>query len=69
MKGMMIYIDNCRFCHAKVRVAVPTAGFYNWQKGMLIQNAMPEVSADAREFLISKICPECWGRMFGEEDD
>lgn len=62
----MIYIDNCRFCHARVRVAVPTTGFYNWQKGALIQNAMPEVSADSREFLISKICPACQKVIFGE---
>jgi hypothetical protein len=66
MKGMMIYIDNCRFCNASVRIALPTAGFYNWQNGALIQNAMPEVSADAREFLISGICPECQKAIFGE---
>ena len=69
MEGTMIYIDNCKFCQALVRVALPTAGFYNWQKGALIQNAMPEVSTDTREFLISGICPKCWERMFGEEDE
>ena len=66
MEGMMIYIDNCKFCQALVRVALPTAGFYNWQKGALIQNAMPEVSATDREFLISGICPVCQKAIFGE---
>ena len=37
----------------------------NWQAGELIQRAMPELSADDREFLISSISPEGWERMFG----
>lgn len=40
-----------------------------WQSGELIQNAMPEVSAEDREFLISRICPKCWDDMFGIGED
>ena len=41
-----------------------------WQNGAYIQDAMPNVSAEDREFLISGITPEEWQATFGngEED-
>lgn len=36
-----------------------------WQSGVLIQNAMPNISADDREFLMTGITPEEWDDMFG----
>ena len=41
----------------------------SWRAGMHIQNAMPNVSAEDREFLISGITPEEWIEEFGEEED
>ena len=38
-----------------------------WQAGELIQNAMRDVSADDREFLMTGITPEEWAETFGEE--
>ena len=35
-----------------------------WQKGELIQNAMPQLSIDEREFLISGLLPEEWHKAF-----
>ena len=32
-----------------------------WQGGSLIQNAMPNLSADEREFIMTGITPEEWG--------
>lgn len=37
----------------------------NWQNGMLIQLAMPNISADEREFLITGITPQEWEKLFG----
>ena len=34
-----------------------------WQRGMLIQDAMPDVSVDEREFLISGIYPGEWEEL------
>jgi hypothetical protein len=48
---------------------VPEEGFHNWQGGELIQNALPELTADERELLISGTCPSCWDRMFGDYDE
>lgn len=35
-----------------------------WQKGELIQNAMPQLSRDECEFLISGLLPEEWNKAF-----
>ena len=44
---------------------VPTTGLERWLDGELIQNAMPEVSVDDREFLKSGISPVGWEKAFG----
>lgn len=39
-----------------------------WMGGrLLIQDAMPELCLDDREFLISGVTPEEWEAVFGEE--
>ena len=58
----------CPFCGCVNFINVPFEGYNAWKNGELIQNAMPELSADEREMLISGICPDCWDNMFGEED-
>jgi hypothetical protein len=37
-----------------------------WQGGELIQNAMPDLSAELREFLMTGITPFEWEENFGE---
>lgn len=39
-----------------------------WKDGMLIQNAMPNLSPDEREFLISGLLPGDFDDIFPEED-
>lgn len=39
-----------------------------WRAGVLIQNAMPTLSADDREFIQSGATPEEWDAAFGKED-
>lgn len=36
----------------------------DWQSGTLIQNAMPHLNADDREFLMTGITPEEWEKTF-----
>ena len=36
-------------------------------QGMLIQNAMPYLTADEREFILTGITQEEWNEMFGDE--
>jgi hypothetical protein len=37
-----------------------------WQSGTMIQEAMPNISDDEREFLLSGLTPEEWNEMFKE---
>jgi hypothetical protein len=37
-----------------------------WQGGELIQNAMPNLTADEREFVMTGITAEEWKGLFGE---
>lgn len=39
-----------------------------WESGMLIQDAMPTLSAGDREFLMTGITPEEWDEAFGQDD-
>ena len=34
-----------------------------WQGGMLVQDAMPQLSADEREFLMTGMTPAEWNEM------
>jgi len=42
--------------------------YNSWQNGSLIQNVMPHLSADDREWLISGFTPEDWQYLFGDEE-
>ena len=41
----------------------------DWIGGKYIQDAMPYLSAEQREFLISGTSPDGWAQTFGEEDE
>ena len=38
-----------------------------WMEGALIQDVMPNLNPDEREFLMTGITPEEWATTFGEE--
>jgi hypothetical protein len=59
----------CPHCHEMNEVAASVDGFRRWQEGEYIQDALPELSCDEREMLISGICPDCWVEIFGEDDE
>lgn len=59
----------CPYCERIQKVAVPESGFKAWKSGTRIQDALPGLTADEREILLSGICPECWDANFGEEVD
>jgi hypothetical protein len=47
-------------------VPVTLAQIAAWRGGELIQRAMPNLSADEREFLMTGITPEEWENTFGD---
>jgi hypothetical protein len=65
--AMWVETKPCPGCKQTHSVRVDPLGYAEWQDGMPIQRAMPELSAPEREILITGICPPCWGRMFSGE--
>ena len=49
-------------------IPVTEEQFNRWKAGELIQNAMPNLTADQREFIKTGITAEEWEAAFGEED-
>lgn len=50
-------------------IPVTQAQLDSWSAGKLIQDAMPNLSADDREFIMTGITPEEWEAMFvGSEE-
>lgn len=41
----------------------------SWEDGMLIQNAMPNLTSEQREFLITGVIQEEWDEMFAGYDE
>jgi hypothetical protein len=40
-----------------------------WREGALIQDVMPNLSPDEREFIMTGITPDEWAAEFGEESN
>ena len=43
--------------------------FNDWQSGTLIQQAMPNLSAEEREFLISGLLPGDYDKLFKNDEE
>ncbi len=58
--GTVAINTQCPFCGAQHVVKCKQEEYDNWNSGMLIQDAMPNASADKRELLMTGICPTCF---------
>jgi len=52
-----------------MEIGVTSQQIYDWENGMLIQNAMPHLSKEEREFIKTGITPAEWIRAFGNDDN
>lgn len=43
-------------------------GVAAWKAGALIQDALPNVSPDMREFVMTGITPTVWANLFGGDE-
>lgn len=59
----------CPICSQTSAVLVELEGYAAWFNGTLIQTAMPYLSANERESLMTGICPACWDNMFSDDDE
>lgn len=63
---MLNITRTCVICGRQKVIQVPKDGYERWKDGLHIQEALPTVSADDREFLMSDICSECFDNLFAE---
>lgn len=65
---LMVMVDfKCIFCGKEYSRTYLKAEIENWLKGDYIQKAMPGVSTDDRESLISGICSFCFDSVYKED--
>ena len=62
-------VRQCVKCKSVHIILVDSDDLQQWKGGELIQDAMPYLSADEREILISSVCGLCFDQMFGEGED
>ena len=58
-------IGDCVWCNKTWAVEVNSADLEEYDKGELVQNAFPYLTATERECLISGMCPTCQDKIFG----
>lgn len=58
----------CVMCGKQHELVVSQAGYESWQYGNHIQDALPELSPDDRELLISGTCDNCFNNLFEEKE-
>lgn len=68
MSEIKITTKPCMVCFKASEITVSAEAYHRWERGELIQRAFPELSDNERELLITGIHPECWIKIFGEED-
>ncbi len=64
-----VFTGKCVVTGKETSVKVPAPALFAYRQGKHIQDAMPTVSKDDREFLMSGISGEGWKQMFGGEEE
>lgn len=59
----------CPICHKLQTIEVQVSQLNRWMAGENIQIAFSNLTPDQREILMSGICPECWKKIFPDEDE
>lgn len=58
----------CPVCQRASSVTVDVLGYLAWTRGKLIQQALPTLSREDRETLISGFCAKCQEEFFKAEE-
>ena len=69
MPGTMeVECPPCRICKRRGLIQdVSVDGYLDWQSGMNIQDALPELDDDQRELMMTGTHAHCWLRLWGGE--
>lgn len=66
---MLIQTSKCMGCGKGGEIDVPEDGYVRWKNGEFIQNALPMLTANQREQLMTGMHGECFDDMFPEEEE
>jgi hypothetical protein len=58
----------CMMCKRTETINANWTDYQAWLGGKLIQDALPYLTPDERELLMSRICGRCFDYLYGEED-
>ena len=64
----VIETKKCFKCKQKGTVEIFTQELFYINQGMHIQDAVKSLNKDYREQMITGIHPECWTKIFGEQE-
>lgn len=59
-----VIASTCPDCRGVTELKVRTDGLEAWLGRALIQHALPELSRDEAELLVTGLCPACWDAMW-----
>ena len=59
-------VSNMSGIEHEMEIDITEQQLQKWRDGMLIQHAMPTLTADEREFLMTGITPEEWDNLFSK---
>jgi hypothetical protein len=64
----VVFRKTCQVSGQPYEVTISARQYFAWRGGKMIQNVCPELSADQREFLISRQTPAEFEALFGDEE-
>lgn len=65
-EDIMVVHKTCKMCGTSHFIQMTIKGYLAWTRGAMIQDAMPELTPDQRELLISGICSTCYDKILGD---
>jgi len=65
----VVQTPTCILCKNTGTVEIPADGFFKWNFGMLIQDALPDLDKSLREQMMTGTHPKCWELMMHDEED
>lgn len=67
------YAVKCRFCHETYRIDMNNDLYYRLDRFLEgeghAEEMLHDLPPEIREMFISGMCPECWEKTFGREED
>lgn len=63
------YSGPCSVTGEPITIEIPAQGLFNIRQGMGIKEALPEMNANDREFILTGISAKGWEKIFGKNPE